>query len=175
MVIAEDSGTTNLENFTMVTIPKGGTSAPFTLTVPTLVSSFDLIASAEDSYQGAAVVQNQGSALPITGHSIAVLSGVLPETTGNQLGPLNCLGYGSISGSLASAPDSGTTVRLLQDDTTKNPPVPVAIIETQVGAAGGRTVGPFSFCVPPNESMSRIRYSALRTLRPSLAQPRSRR
>jgi len=147
MVIAEDSGTTNLENFTMVTIPKGGTSAPFTLTVPTLVSSFDLIASAEDSYQGAAPVSNQGSPLPITGHSIAVLSGVLPETTGNQLGPLNCLGYGSISGSLASPPDSGTTVRLLQDDPNNNP---VAIIETQVGASGGSTVGPFSFCVPPN-------------------------
>ena len=144
MVIAEDSGTTNLENFTMVTIPHGLMQAPFTIAVPTSVGLLDLIASAEDSYQGGAPSQ-------ITGHSIAVLSGVSPGPGQVSLGPLNCLGHGSISG-LVSNPDSGTTVRLFQDDTTKDPPVPVAISETQVGVSN--VGGAFSFCVPPNESVT---------------------
>lgn len=142
MVIAEDSGTTNLENFTMVTIPQGLTQAPFTMAVPTSVPLFDLIASAQDSFQGGAPSQ-------YTGHSIGVLSQVNPASGPVSLGPLDCLGHGSISG-VASVPDSGTTVRLFQDDTTQDPPVPVAISETTVGASGGSTAGQFSFCAPPN-------------------------
>lgn len=135
-VMAEDTGTGNLENDVMVNIPSGLTSAPFTIRMPHTspsVSAFDLIASASDLYQGVPD--------PFTGHSIAVLSNVTPGGPSVTLGPLKCLGHGSISGT-ALNPDSGTTVRLLQNDGTND----VQLGETQVGAPGGE----FSFCVPPN-------------------------
>lgn len=136
-VMAEDTGTGNLENDTMVTIPSGLTSTPFSIRVPaTSVTAFDLIASAKDLFGGAPS--------PFTGHSIAVLSNVSGGASGVSLGPLDCLGHGSISGTAVS-PDSGTTVRLFQLDGS----APVELSETQVGASGSTIAGQFSFCAPP--------------------------
>ena len=137
LVMAEDTGTGNLENLTMVTIPSGLTSAPFSIRVPaTSVTAFDLIASAKDLFGGAPS--------PFTGHSIDVLSNVSGGASGVSLGPLDCLGHGSISGTAVGS-DSGTTVRLFQLDGS----TPVQLGETQVGAAGSTIAGQFSFCAPP--------------------------
>ena len=145
MVVAEESGTANLENLTLATIPHGVTQASFSIIVPTSVPLFDLVASAQDSFEG-------GSAGPNTGHSIAVLSQVAPGPS-VTLGPLDCLGHGSLGG-LVSSPDSTTTVLLLQDDTSKNPSVPVVVGQSSVGIAGSQNSGQFSFCAPPNESVT---------------------
>lgn len=147
MVIAEDTGTVNIENFTTVKIPAGQMTEPFTITVPTSVQAFDLVASVQDSFEG-------GTPSSLTGHSIAVLSNVSGASSGTSLDVESCLGHGSISG-IAANPDSGTAVRLFKDDAGG---VPVAIAETQVAPvpaavpSGSPTVtaGAFSLCVPPD-------------------------
>lgn len=146
LILAEDTGTANIENFALVTIPRNTQQAQFTLAVPTLqgssVQSLDLVASAQDSFQG-------GAPGPSTGHSIAVMSGVSPGAGGVILGPLDCLGHGAIIGTLPN-PQSNNTVLLYQNDTTKNPPAPVVVSQALVGLGGGANPGPFAFCVPPN-------------------------
>jgi len=150
-VMAEDFGTGKLENDVMVNIPSGLDHAPFTIRVPKSVSKFDLIASAADLYHGVPD--------PFTGHSIAVLGNVLGGSTGKNLGPLNCEGHGSISGTAATY-DSGTTIRLYQNDGS-DPVNSVQLGETQVGASGSTIAGQFSFCVPPGSyNLARMKSGA---------------
>ena len=148
MVMAEDFGSVNVENFTTVTIPKTLMQAPFTIMVPSLVPSFDLIASTQDSFEG-------GTPSSFTAHSIAVLSNVDGGASGISLGVLSCLGHGSISG-IAQTFDPGTTVRLFKNDING---ASVALAETQVAPVQApvpsgtptATAGEFSFCVPPDK------------------------
>jgi hypothetical protein len=147
MIVAEDTGTANVENFTLVTIPRNTQQAQFTMTVPTLegssVKSLDLVASAQDSFQG-------GAPGPSTGHSIAVLSGVSTGASGVTLGPLNCLGYGAIVGTLNN-PQSNNTVLLTQNDPNG---IPVVVSQALVGLGTGANPGPFAFCAPPNANVT---------------------
>ena len=134
LVMAEDTGTNNLENVTMTTIPGGATSAPFTLNLPTSVASFDLFASAQDFYNG--------RPSPFPGHTIEVLSNVLGGATSQDFKPLQCAGHGSLTGQVAVAPDSGTTVVLSKNS--------VQLMESGVGQSPSSNTGQFSFCAPPD-------------------------
>ncbi len=140
LVMGEDSGTNNLENVTMVSIPSGQTSAPFTLTVPTSVASFDLFAAAQDFYNDRVD--------PFPGHTIEVLSNVAGGATGQNLPTLNCVGHGTLNGQVAVTPDSGTTVRLSKTDARSN--ASVQLMESQVGTSTSAIAGQFSFCAPPD-------------------------
>ncbi len=134
LVMAEDSGTNNLENVTMTTIPGGATSAPFTLNVPTSVAGFDLFSSAVDFYNG--------RPSPFPGHQIEVLSNVPGGATNQNFPALDCMGHGSLTGEVAVTPDSGTTVVLSKGN--------VQLMETGVGASMSSNAGQFSFCAPPD-------------------------
>ncbi|MGD0075497.1 MAG: carboxypeptidase regulatory-like domain-containing protein [Candidatus Binataceae bacterium] len=160
LIVAEDTGTNNLEGVQMVTIPPGSSGVPFTISVPSgAVPSpvpspvptplkLDLIASTQDSFEGAAPNSNSG-------HSIAVLSGVSPGQTNVSLETMHCTGHGSISGGVGTvtAPTSGTTVLLSQQDPTTDHWV--AIAESSVESVTTGVPGYFTFCEPPPPSGSR--------------------
>jgi hypothetical protein len=140
LVMAEDTGTNNLENVTMVIIPSGATSVPYMLTVPTKVASFDLFASAQDFFDG--------RVSPFPGHTIEVLSNVTGGSTGQDFAALDCVGHGTLSGEVAVTPDSGTTVMLSKADAQSG--ANVQLMESQVGPSMSATAGQFSFCAPPD-------------------------
>jgi hypothetical protein len=143
MVMAEDSGTSNVENFTTATIPSGASSAPFTVRVPSQsqVSSFDLFAWAEDYFNG---VQQLKS-----GHAIAVLADVAgasacqTSSTSPDLESMSCVGHGSISGS-ASTFDPNTTIEVSKEDPNSKF---VQLMSSEVPQSGN-SAGAFSFCAP---------------------------
>ncbi len=114
-VFAEDHGTNKIESaLQMPLVLRGPTnSAPFNLNVPSSVASFDLFATTIDTYQGISD--------PYQGHSFEVASDILqpgpPTGAGCKtsapvtIGPLNCIGHGSVTGNVANA-DLGTSVVL---------------------------------------------------------------
>ena len=126
LVAAEDTGTNNIENLSLVTIPANVTSVPFSMNVPdsdnpgadgkTTVMSLDLFASAQDLFNGSPQVNS--------GHTIAVQSSVVapPPPTGNScnasttadLSGMTCVGHSSVSGMVT--PAFGDTVVLSKDD-----------------------------------------------------------
>ena len=138
LVVAEQSSTNNSAGVTTVTIPNGSSSAPFTIMVPTTktVATLDLFASAKDLFGG--------KPEQATGHTIAVLQGVTPPdmatacTTpvnlGSDLGPMNCVGHGSVSG-MASLFDQNTTIVLSKGG--------VQLMQSLVGPSGV-----YNFCAP---------------------------
>jgi hypothetical protein len=150
LVMAEQSGTNNIAAVTTVTIPTGATLAPFTLLVPTnqtvVATTLDLFASAKDQFGG---VPEQA-----TGHSIAVLPGVAPPdmatacttpTLVPDLGPMACVGHGSVSGT-ASTFDQNTTIVLSKGG--------VQLMQSKVGAGGA-----YNFCAPADPSMYKLQRS----------------
>jgi hypothetical protein len=147
LVMAEDAGTASMENVAMVTIPAGATSAPFTIQVPTTVSRFDMILSAQDQFEGAPS--------PFPGHTIFVANSIAGGASGVTLGPIACNpgvsgGHGSLSGTAVGS-DQNTTIALF-----KTPPggSPVALMTTTVAPQldGLGQLNPnanqFSFCAP---------------------------
>ena len=138
LVMAEQSNTNNLAGVTTATIPTGSTSTPFTLLVPTTktIATLDLFTSAKDQFGGKP--ENA------TGHSIAVLQGIpsptestacsMPVSLGSDLGPMACVGHGSVSGT-ASLFDQNTMIVLSKGG--------VQLMESQVSAGGA-----YNFCAP---------------------------
>jgi hypothetical protein len=138
MVMAEQSNTNTIANVATTTIPSGASSAPFTILVPTksTVATLDLFASAKDLFGGK---QEQA-----TGHTIAVLQGVIPPALAtacmmpvnlvSDLGPMMCVGHGSVSGTASAFPPN-TTIVLSKGG--------VQLMQSQVGAAGV-----YNFCAP---------------------------
>lgn len=148
LIAAEDSGTGNLENVTLATIPSGATSAGFTLRVPSAPASFDLIATVQDLFEG--------SPVSFTGHQIVVLSGVPSGSNSVNLALKACStstpasgGHGSLSGTAINSTAS-TTVGLFKADTSKSAMPLVQIGRSQAGPAGTSNAGQFSFCAPPD-------------------------
>ena len=147
MVMAEQSNTNNIANVATTTIPSGSISAPFTIMVPTTktIATLDLFASAKDLFGG---VPEQA-----TGHTIAVLQGVMPPamatacttpvSLGSDLGPMDCVGHGSVSGT-ASTFDRNTTIVLSKGG--------VQLMQSQVGAGGV-----YNFCAPADPSPYELR------------------
>jgi hypothetical protein len=150
-VFAEEHGTSNIVSALPAPLRIGSSTdtAQFTLNVPSKdpIGTFDLFASAIDLFQGAPD--------PYTGHSIEVASDVPPSsncpattTPTVTLGPMDCIGHGSITG-VAVNPDTGTSVMLSKEDPA-NPgnfvdlmsalvePVPLAVVPNNM----------YSFCAP---------------------------
>jgi hypothetical protein len=138
LVMAEQSNTNTIANVATTTIPSGASSAPFTILVPTTgtIATLDLFASAKDLFGGK---REQA-----TGHTIAVLQGVtppVPDTAcmtpvdlGSDLGPMSCVGHGSVSG-MASSFDQNTMIVLSKGG--------VQLMQSQVGSGGV-----YNFCAP---------------------------
>ncbi len=146
-VFAENSGTNQLVSALPATLTfgPGQTTAPFTLNVPVPSAGttpvFDLFAAAIDPFMGGPD--------PFPGHTIEVAAAVPGQTSqcqttsGVSLGPLDCVGHGSISGTVAN-PDVGTTLEVLENG--------VQILGTPAGlfsSAPGAPNNQFTLCVPP--------------------------
>jgi hypothetical protein len=161
LVVAEDSGTNNIENLTMVTVPSGATTVPFTMNVPdntnvgvggAAVTKLDLFASAQDLFNGAPQ--------KATGHSIAVSSGVdapaapvdgsppvCDTAPAPDLGGIACVGHGSASGTV-TGPTGNTTVVVGKADDTAMPPADVLIESVPAVPPGADNAGHYALCAP---------------------------
>jgi hypothetical protein len=145
LVMAEQHGTGNLLGLGQTLVLPSGT-APFTVDVPTSIGfppvtpTFDLIASAQDTFQGVGT--------PFPGHTLGVAADLAGGATGVSL-TLECLGAGSINGT-ALGPDAGTHVRLFQ--TTAPGGAAVQLMDTTVGQVGTSSATQYSFCVPPGNN-----------------------
>ncbi|HEY1852916.1 MAG TPA: hypothetical protein VGG60_17990 [Candidatus Binataceae bacterium] len=150
LVAAEDTGTNNIENLSLVTIPANVTNVPFSMNVPdsenvgtggTVVTQLDLFASAQDLFNGSPQVNS--------GHTIAVLGGVAapaPPTgttcaiaSNNDLSGMTCVGHSSVSGQVGN-PDFGDTVVLSKSD--------VDIESVPVIPPGQTAAGAYTICAP---------------------------
>jgi hypothetical protein len=149
-VFAENSGTNQL----VASLPQplvflnSQTSQPFKLNVPINQSSnsLDLFAVAIDPYQGGPD--------PYPGHDIPVLAdqlaptGCEPPVNLPPFQPMNCVGHGSITGTVSN-PDLGTTVEVEKLDPSNNP---VQILGTSPGqfSANIPRNNAYTLCVPPD-------------------------
>jgi hypothetical protein len=136
IILAEQHGTDDLVGATEVTARS--LSTPFTIQVPTKIGTvappdltFDLIASAQDTYLGI------GNAF--TGHNQAVLADIAGGATDLEM-TVECMGHGTIAGTVPF-PDSGTHVRLFQDS--------VQLQDSTVGQTTSTFPNQYSFCAPP--------------------------
>jgi len=158
-VFAEDHGTNTIESALPMPVSVKSSSSGivgFTLNVPTAdqVASYDLYATTIDLYQGVTD--------PYPGHTIAVKSDVpapalasgpgLCNTTTTAFAldqTINCIGHGSVTGSVANA-DLGTSVVLSKVDLDSMPTNNVQIASSMVQNQAPNT-GPnnnYAFCVP---------------------------
>lgn len=140
-VFAENTGTNDLVSaLTAPAVIRSGTSSvPFTLNVP-VGGTFDLFASAIDPYLGAPD--------PYPGHSIEVVSAVAGPASactttdiGSAIAPLNCVGHGSVTGSVSN-PDLETTIEVSKDN--------VQLFGTEPGLLDSGINTNYSFCLPPD-------------------------
>jgi hypothetical protein len=147
MVIAEVAGTDEIKNFVLSTIPGRSTTGPFTIEVPDAapssaaipVTNFDLFASVQDLFQG--------SPQKTSGHLIGTAASVgAPPADCSTIGvpalsPMDCVGLGSLDGSVSQADPSTTSVRLSKDG--------VQIMETEPNSIGLQPNGNnYNFCAP---------------------------
>jgi hypothetical protein len=155
-VFAENSGTNQIVSAlpTPLVFRNQQTSLPFTLNVPVSgVAAFDLFAVAVDPYLGATS--------PFPGHDISVLGGVPapaapcafippsplgaePTPTPIALPPMDCVGHGSISGTVQN-PDVNTSVEVEKQG--------VQILGTSQGLFSSDTPSntEYTLCVPPDD------------------------
>ncbi|HVN27895.1 MAG TPA: hypothetical protein VMT64_05380, partial [Candidatus Binataceae bacterium] len=151
----------------------GQTSQAFSLNVPVAAatslpmptpSAFDLFAVAIDSFNGAAS--------PFPGHDIPVLANqpvpsvVCQSTSMPAFQPMNCVGHGSVSGTVNN-PDIGTSVEVEKLDSSMTP---VQILGTPQGLFSSDLPGitgnqQYTLCVPPDN------YVLQRFEVPSLSSP----
>jgi hypothetical protein len=145
MVMAEDSGTNQIENFTLSTIPGGATSGIFTMAVPDAapsstaiaVKNFDVFASVQDLFQG--LPQQTSGHLIGTAASVGAPAADCSTITIPTLSPMDCAGLGSMVGSVANANPGTTAVRLSKDG--------VQIMETEPNSILSVTDN-YNFCAP---------------------------
>lgn len=157
LVMAEDSGTNNIENLTLSTIPGGSTSGAFSLSVPVAapsataipVNNFDVFASVQDLFQGAPQ--------KISGHVIGTAAnvGAPPSNCSTipipPLSPMDCVGLGSVVGGVSN-PNPGTTmVRLSKNG--------VQIAQTEPNSISPATGSLYNFCAPA-DSYTLTRYES---------------
>ncbi|MGH7905137.1 MAG: carboxypeptidase-like regulatory domain-containing protein [Candidatus Binataceae bacterium] len=143
-VYAENAGTNQIVSAlpNPVSIPPCGAgpcAVSFTLNAPLSPGTYDLFATTLDFYSGLPD--------PYTGHTIATIQNAAsnesctqPTTPTIALGPLECTGHGSLTGTVASGFDSGTQIELSKGN--------VQIMQSLVGPASSVNAGIFSFCAP---------------------------
>lgn len=157
-IVAEDRGTSNLENTINLQVPAGqsGASSPTGMFVPDqqdqrfggpLLTGIDLYALIDDDLNG--VTQ------PLTGHSIPVEAALpIPQACATVsvealLSGTSCVGHGSIDGSLADA-TTGTTVVLEKPD-PNNPSDLVQLIGGNAGPYGNDAGSGYALCAPADD------------------------
>ncbi|MBV8771249.1 MAG: hypothetical protein JO166_02795, partial [Deltaproteobacteria bacterium] len=150
VVTAEDSGTDRIENFGLSTISGGASSGSFSMPVPDTspssarslpVTNYDVFGTVQDLFQT--------SPQHASGHSIAAVPsigapnacatiGVSPPLS---LSPFDCVGLGSVFGSVNSANPNTTSVRLSKNG--------VQLMETEPNSIGAPPSGnTYNFCAP---------------------------
>jgi hypothetical protein len=148
-VFAEDAGTNNIVSAlpNPITVRStSGTAIGFNINVPTTPippatdRKFDLFATTIDSFQGLSD--------PYQGHSIAVIKGVTGPvgtcgvvTGAASIDSIDCVGHGSITGTVLNA-DLGTSVVLSKDD------VMITNTPVQNTPPNPASSNAFSFCAP---------------------------
>jgi len=146
LVMAEDSGTNNIENLTLSTIPGGAASGTFYLSVPVAapsanaipVNNYDVFASVQDLYQGAPE--------KVSGHLIGTAAGVGAPAGDCSTIPIpapsamDCVGLGSVFGNVSNANPGTTSVRLSKND--------VQIMQTEPNSIGAAPNNIYNFCAP---------------------------
>ena len=145
MVMAEDTGTSNIENFAQAIVQPSQTSTNFSMLVPDNAGDFDLFATVQDDFEGQPQLQSMHVPQANTGHSIPVEAGVTAPSacatvTASELGGVTCVGHGSLKGSLNN-PTSDTTLALEKDG--------VQVITGVVGPFGSDDSGGYAICAPP--------------------------
>jgi hypothetical protein len=153
LIAAEDAGTNNVENLTLVNLPGSVSSVPFTMNVPdnlnpdadgNPVTKLDLFASTQDLFNG--------SPQQATGHSFAVTADVTaPDPPSGSplacaapvvapdLSGMTCVGHGSVGGNVDN-PVSTDTVVLSKDG--------VQIQSVPVVPPGASGAGAYAICAP---------------------------
>jgi len=152
LIAAEDTGTNNVENLTLVNLPGGVSSMPFTMNVPdnlnpgadgNSVTALDLFASTQDLFNG--------SPQQATGHSFAVTADVTaPDPPSGSplacaapvvadLSGMTCVGHGSVGGNVDN-PVSTDTVVLSKDG--------VQIQSVPIVPPGASGAGAYAICAP---------------------------
>jgi hypothetical protein len=158
-VVAEDRGTSSLENTLNVEVPAGQSSGSFPppgMFIPDQIdpryidgslTGIDLYALVDDDFNGASQ--------PNTGHSIAVEAGLpIPaacatSVTDASLTGVTCTGHGSIEGSLTAA-GGGTTVALEVPDPTDTPDL-VQVVTGGAGPYGDGGGSGYALCAPAGD------------------------
>jgi hypothetical protein len=157
LVMAEDSGTNNIENVTLSTIPGGAVSGTFSLSVPVAapaanaipVNNYDVFASMQDLYQGAPE--------KVSGHLIGTAAsvGAPPADCSTipipALSPMDCVGLGSVVGGVANPNPGTTSVRLSKDS--------VQIMQTEPNSISPAPDNLYNFCAPA-DSYTLTRYES---------------
>jgi hypothetical protein len=146
-VMAEDTGTGNIENLAQAIVQRSQSSADFSMPVPDNVGNFDLFATVQDDFEGQPQIQSMHVPQANTGHSIPVVADVeapaaCATVSAGELGSVTCLGHGSLEGSLNN-PTSATTVALEEDG--------VQVITGVVGPFGTDNSGGYAICAPPGD------------------------
>jgi len=174
LVAAEDSGTNNIENLILVTVPSGGNTAPFTMNVPDdanqnasgeTIADLDLFASTQDLFNGAPQ-QATGHTFAVAGDiaaPAASTSGCITASQNPNLSGMTCVGHGSVAGLIAIPagvqPPSTATVVLAKDD--------VQIETVGVAAPDSLLAGRYALCAPADPAAyTLIRYEVVPTPAP---------
>jgi hypothetical protein len=161
MVMAEDTGTNNIQNFAQVIVPTSQGSADFSMLVPDGVGNFDLFATVQDDFEGQPQLQSMHTPQENTGHSIAVVADVpapaaCATETAPTLGPVSCLGHGSLEGGLNDPTDLTSVV--LEKPASNNPSDLVQTITGVVGPFGADSAGGYAMCAPPESDYTIQRF-----------------
>jgi hypothetical protein len=162
MVMAEDTGTSSIQNFAQVIVPPSQGTADFNMLVPDGAGDFDLFATVQDDFEGQPQLQSMHTPQENTGHSIAVEAGIpapaacATTTAPNPLGPVSCLGHGSLEGGLNDATDLTSVV--LEKPDPNNQGDLVQIIRGVVGPFGADSAGGYAMCAPPEDDYTIQRF-----------------
>jgi len=161
MVMAEDSGTNNIRNFAQVIIRPSQGTGDFSMLVPEGSDSFDLFATVQDDFEGQPQLQSMHTPQENTGHSIAAVAdvpqpGACATVTAPVLGPVSCIGHGSLEGPL-NDPTALTSV-VLEQPASNNSDL-VQTLSAVVGPFGSDSAGGYAMCAPPAPAPPAVSYT----------------
>jgi hypothetical protein len=146
LVMAEDTGTDNIESVALSTIPGNTNVGVFSISVPDAapsadaiaVNDFDVFASVQDLFEGAP--QKTSGHLIGTAATVGAPPGACSTIAIPALSPIDCVGSGSVFGHVASTNPSKTSVRLSKSG--------VQIMETQPNSISAAPANIYNFCAP---------------------------
>jgi hypothetical protein len=158
-VVAEDRGTSDLENTLNVAVSEGQSSGSFPspgIFVPDQVdqrytdgslTGIDLYALVDDDYNGA-LQPNTGHSIPVEA-DLPIPAACATVSVDASLTDVTCVGHGSIEGSLSNA-TANTTVALEEPDPT-NPSDLVQVVTGGTGPYGDNGGSGYALCAPAGD------------------------